>query len=42
MCYVDICFYLKRQESSTNETKSEESYFSNQDTFLTSHKKTQW
>ena len=32
MYYVDIHFYLNIMESSSNETKSQESYISNQDT----------
>ena len=32
-CYVNICFYLKiKESSSSNKIKSQESYFSNQDT----------
>ena len=33
MRYIHICFYLKNTESSTNETKSQEYYISNAETF---------
>ena len=35
MCFVDVCFYLKHHESSSNEIRNQECYISNKDTLTT-------